>query len=333
MGLAVQPNLDQMVTMMSRTLISRPNMEKVIGMADLDIDLKTEDDRASLITRLTKKLAIKGTGRANIYTISYADADPQVAKRVVESLLNLFVEGSLSDKRDDTDAARMFIDEQLDGYRERLVAAEIRIMEFKRQNVGLLPESGQNYFQRLREAKATLSQVELELKEAENSRDSIKMQLANVSEMPSLIPSMLDDENVGRGVKSETEIEIDARIAALEQKLDDLRLRYTEQHPDIVAIVHMIAQFRERKEAEAKLFRAQRVAEAKLFREQKEAEAKLRGPIPVGAQTEDLLYQQLVMSLTAAEANVAAMTKGEAAVWSQRRRRSNRPRSTIRNSR
>ena len=34
-----------------KTLISRPNLEKVIGMADLDIALKTGDERANLITR------------------------------------------------------------------------------------------------------------------------------------------------------------------------------------------------------------------------------------------------------------------------------------------
>src|SRR5690606_20444825 len=35
-GLAVQPNVDQQVAVLSRTLISRPNIEKLITMADLD---------------------------------------------------------------------------------------------------------------------------------------------------------------------------------------------------------------------------------------------------------------------------------------------------------
>src|SRR5476651_2453204 len=53
-GLAVQPNVDQIVTMMSRTLISRPNLEKVIRMADMDIKLKTPEDREQMIAQLTK---------------------------------------------------------------------------------------------------------------------------------------------------------------------------------------------------------------------------------------------------------------------------------------
>src|SRR5436853_5671854 len=57
-GVAVQPNVDQIVNMMSRTLISRPNLEKVIRMADMDIKLKTPDDRDELIGVLTKGLTI-----------------------------------------------------------------------------------------------------------------------------------------------------------------------------------------------------------------------------------------------------------------------------------
>ena len=36
-GLAIQPNLDQQVALISRTLISRPNVEKLVRMADLDL--------------------------------------------------------------------------------------------------------------------------------------------------------------------------------------------------------------------------------------------------------------------------------------------------------
>src|SRR5262245_32310509 len=35
-GLAVQPNVQEQVAMLGRTLITRPNVEKLIRMADLD---------------------------------------------------------------------------------------------------------------------------------------------------------------------------------------------------------------------------------------------------------------------------------------------------------
>src|SRR6478735_1536903 len=48
-GLAIQPNLDQQVALMSRTLISRPNVEKLVRMADLDLHAQTPTDRDDLV--------------------------------------------------------------------------------------------------------------------------------------------------------------------------------------------------------------------------------------------------------------------------------------------
>ena len=141
-GLAVQPNIDQMVAMMSRTLISRPNVEKVIRMADMDIKLKTNEEREARIAHLTRSLVIRSAGRENLYTIAYANPNPQEAKRVVQSLLTIFVEGSLGDKRKDSDTARRFLDEQLKVYSERLIAAENAVTEFKRKNLGLMMREG-----------------------------------------------------------------------------------------------------------------------------------------------------------------------------------------------
>ena len=44
-GLTVQPNVEQQVSMLSRTLISRPNVEKLIRMADMDDDYYEFDER------------------------------------------------------------------------------------------------------------------------------------------------------------------------------------------------------------------------------------------------------------------------------------------------
>ena len=266
-GLAVQPNVDQMVSMMSRTLVSRANVEKVIRMTDLDVGLETPNDREKLIAHLSRELYIRSAGRGNLntnlYTIAYSDQNPDLAKRIVQSLLTIFMEGPTGDKRMDSDSARDFIDEQLKGYSEKLVAAEHAVTEFKRRHQGLMPGEGRGYYARLSDARTALRQATLALREAENSRDAIKRQLA--------------------GDKIGAYSELDARIRALEQKLDGLRLIYTEQHPDIVAIVRIIAQLKEQKAAEDKM--------------EKPPSAARQGPV----------YQQLTVALASAEANVAAM--------------------------
>jgi polysaccharide chain length determinant protein (PEP-CTERM system associated) len=193
----------------------------------------------------------------------------------VQSLLTIFMEGSVGDKRKDSDSARQFIEEQLRSYSEKLIAADNAVTEFKRRHQGLMPGEGQDYYVRLNNAKDALRQATLELKEAVNSRDAIKRQISGDAQNSSP-PG--DRRNVAA-----LPSEIDIRIQALEQKLDGLRLTYTDEHPDIVALARIIAQ----------------------LKEQKKAESNVDKPSPVS--TQGPAFQQLAVSLAAAEANVAAM--------------------------
>jgi len=126
-GLAVQPNVEQQVMMLSRTLITRPNVEKLIRMADLDLGNASKAEQDVLIDQVTKTLEIKNVGRDNIYTLSYRDPNPERAKKVVQSLVSIFVESSMGSSRQDSDTAKKFIDEQIKTYVAKLEEAEARL--------------------------------------------------------------------------------------------------------------------------------------------------------------------------------------------------------------
>src|SRR3954470_17085826 len=66
-GLAVQPNVDQQIAILSRTLISRPNIEKLSRMADLDHGVKSKEEQDALIDRLMRTVGIGRAGGDNLY--------------------------------------------------------------------------------------------------------------------------------------------------------------------------------------------------------------------------------------------------------------------------
>src|SRR5689334_13232676 len=149
-GLAIQPNLDQQVALISRTLISRPNVEKLIRMADLDLQVRSNSEREDLVDQVTKAIRLEGNASSNLYVISYRDTRQEQARKVVQSLLTIFVESSLGDKRQDTQTAVKFLDDQIRNYEKTLQAAENRIKEFKLKYMGVSPTSpGQDYFARM----------------------------------------------------------------------------------------------------------------------------------------------------------------------------------------
>ena len=119
-GLVNMPNVDQQVMLLSRTLIPRPNVEKLIRMADLDLKIDSKRERDLLAESLMSSLKINNTSRDNIYTITYRDTNPESAKRVVQSLVSIFVESNLGDARKDTESARKFLEKEIEGYEKKL---------------------------------------------------------------------------------------------------------------------------------------------------------------------------------------------------------------------
>jgi len=241
-GMTTTPNVEQQVVFMRRTLLSRPNVERVLRMVDLDIKAKTTKEHDKLVDELMAGLKVTGTERDDIYTIAYNNSNPKLGKDVVQSLLTIFVEGSFGGKKQDSEKAVQFIDDQIKMYEERLAAGENTLKEFKIRHMGMLPRQGTDYSSNYADLSDKLNQARLELLEAEQARNAIKRQIAGEDMAPMGEQAVVDSVNP----------ELDGRISALEKQLDALRLTYTEQHPDIVSGKRLLASLQQRKKDEAK---------------------------------------------------------------------------------
>jgi polysaccharide chain length determinant protein (PEP-CTERM system associated) len=245
-GLTVQPNVDQQVGMLSRTLISRPNIEKLIRMADLDLRSESKSEQEALIEQLMKTLEIRSTGRDNLYTLSYRDSDKEKSKRVIQSLVSIFVESSLGASRKDTDSAKVFLNEQIKNYEAKLEEAEARLKEFRLRNIDVQAADGRDSASRLVEISKLLDQARLELREAENARDSARAQLAaDRSAQGGATQSLLQESAIAVSTP-----EIDARLEAQKRNLDALLQRYTDLHPEVVSTRRLITDLEEQKKRE-----------------------------------------------------------------------------------
>ncbi len=282
-GLVTQPNIDQQVMMLSRTLITRPNVEKLIRMADLDLKVQSRSERESLIEGLMSSLKINNTSRDNIYTITYRDTNPENAKRVVQSLVSIFVESNLGDARKDSESARKFLDKEIAQYEKRLEEAEARLKEFKIRNMATQSAEGKDYFARLTAAGALLEQSKLQLREAEQSRDTLKRHIVG-DDAPSLLPDPSQESISGISVP-----ELDARIDALQKGLDALLQRYTDQHPDVVSTRRLVKELEDQK------------------RQEVAARRKAAATNPAASLSGNPAQQQLKLTLSEADANVAAL--------------------------
>ena len=271
---------------MQRTLITRPNMQKVILETNLNLSVNGPQETEKMIDSLIQDIEIKSIsllkkkgGGSNLYRISYTHEDPEITKEVIVVLLNIFVESILGETRKDTNSAEEFLDEQIREYERRQYDAEERLKNFKQKNMGFMPEEGRSHYQTIARLDSSIETTTLELVEKENQILELKRQIK------SLVTS-------ASGFSSETGNAIphplDLRISELQANLDELLLQYTDNHPDVVNSRLILKQL-----------------------EEKKSQMKQKGP----EQSESVdssvlglpLYQELNVMLSAAQSEAVAL--------------------------
>ncbi|NRQ41999.1 chain length-determining protein [Rheinheimera sp. YQF-2] len=241
-GLALRTNSDDEIKLMARTLLSRPNLEKIARATDLDIQAKDDKAFEALIDGLQSQIKISASGRENIYVISYSNPQPQMALKVVQETLNNFVEGQLGSSRADSQTAERFLNNQIADYERRLMEAEIRLSDFKKQRMNMLPGNQSDYYSQISSEKSRLEEARLALRELETRLSSAKSQLAGEEPVFGVMPFT--------GSANRPATQFDERIKNLQSQLDNLLIRYTEFHPDVLETKRLLAQLETDRDAE-----------------------------------------------------------------------------------
>lgn len=285
-GVAVQSNPAEEVAMIVRTLLSRPNIEKLARETDLDVTVTSEVGYENLIEGLMNNIKVTSRGgrRADrIYNITYKHENPAVAQAVVDETLDLFIEGTLGESRQGTDSANRFLDEQIAEYEARLSQAEQRLANFKRQYSYLLPVQG-TFYSNLSEQRQARKNVLLNIDEVTQQIEALSERLQAVSASTNFANGI--DDNSTRIVQTQ----YDARIDALRARLDELQLRFTDIHPDVVKASTLLQDLEEKRAEEIRQY-----------------VARISNDSSSAAATNNPFAQQLGLELTRLEAELASL--------------------------
>ncbi|MDG4552736.1 MAG: Wzz/FepE/Etk N-terminal domain-containing protein [Candidatus Competibacter sp.] len=240
-GLTVDVDPNAQVGLVARTLLSRPNLERIIQLSYLDRRMNDPEALDRLVNMLQQRITLQQIGpkEENLYKITFEDRDPIQAKSVVQAVVKVF-EDNLGEAHPDADVAQLFLEKQINEYENRLIEAENRLKDFKLKNIGLMPSEGQTYNARIQQATAALDVARLELAQAEKRRNALQQELDR---------SLQRQLKGGEGEQTIV-LPIDGRIHGLEQKLSDLLVQYTDRHPDVSILRKTIADLKEQREQE-----------------------------------------------------------------------------------
>ena len=244
-GIGVESNIASEAEAVRQALLGGPQLAKVARLSMPGYATVSPEQQAAIIDGLRTRLQVEATGERNrpaeLYTITYTDQDRQTAYRVVDQLLKLFLANSLGGSQQGSEQAQNFLAQQIAEYDKKLAAAEARLADFKRQNAGLVPGATGDYFTRLHGDTDDLDKDRSALTVAEQKRDELQRQLS--SEQPVMGSS---SGTVSGAAGADTS----SAIRETQARLDELLLRFTDKHPDVIAARRTLEDLKKRQQVE-----------------------------------------------------------------------------------
>ncbi len=296
-GLAIDSGVQSQLDLVRQAMLSRPQLEKVATKTDLFARAKTPLEREALLEGLRKNIVLvseTGRGNDNLYTMTYQDFDRSKSVEVIQTILDSFMEDVIGNKMSGQETAQRFLQEQIREYERRLSEAEMRLADFKKRNLGLVPGERGDYFSRLQQEQDELDRARSALRLAETRAEQLRRQLRG--ESPEL-PFSGQPGGVAPGAATAGS-DTGLQLAAAETRLQQLLLQYTEKHPEVVATRETIETLRQR-----------RRHEVDELRRQAQSGASVASVNPV--------YQRLQVALNDAEVEAASL-RGDVADRSRR---------------
>jgi polysaccharide chain length determinant protein (PEP-CTERM system associated) len=199
-------------------ILSRTRLETVIQELNPYPEQASEPLSNTVETmRNAVTVTVKGT---DAFSIDFVHRDPRTAMAVANRLASLFIEQATQAREAQVEGAYDFIDSQLQDSKKELEGREEALRRFKESHMGTLPEQMQANL-------ATLQGLQIQQQTiAENLRGALDRESV-LESAPALNPTL--------------PVDAPTEISQLKAQLAALRLRYTDEHPDVQALSQRIA--------------------------------------------------------------------------------------------
>jgi succinoglycan biosynthesis transport protein ExoP len=166
------------------------------------------------------------------FKIRYSADTPKLAQQVNTELTSLFINENLKAQRQLSENTTAFLDGELADARTKMEEQEAEVSAFKAKHAGNLPGQLQSNVQ-------ILAGLQAEVASTQHALDASKQQKIYLESLLQQYQSA--QASLGSDSDAMSTQAIDKELQELRMKLQNLRTRYTDGHPDMVALEDEIA--------------------------------------------------------------------------------------------
>lgn len=148
------------------------------------------------------------------FTLAYQGKNPEQTQKVTSALTSFFLEENLKDRAKKASAASGFLQDEANRVKEAMAETDAKIASFKEQHFNELPELLQVNMQTLQNIEAGNDRLNEQIRTLREREGYLEAQLAS-------LPKQSIQNN---------------RLEELQLKLANLKTRYSDQYPDVIAV-------------------------------------------------------------------------------------------------
>lgn len=256
-GLTMEQDVNVQLNYVRQSLLSGERLEKIARESGVLPAEENDPKRiAEILSEFAKRLGLDARSASNresereagsIYSFRYRDELRERSLAVMRIVVDTFVEETLGGKRAGSESAQRFLEEEIREHEERLRTAENRLADFRRENIGLMPTEQGGYFAQLQATLDNAARIENDLNVATSRRAELSRQLRGESVIGATAGPVAGATVAGGDTVS--------RINEAQARLDELLLRFTDRHPDVIAARATLDELKARREAEIERLR------------------------------------------------------------------------------
>ena len=231
----------------SQEIMSRTRLEQIIDELKLYQGELKSMKREEVVDLMRKNIKVdlpKRTAEtAGYFVISYTGEDPRIVTVVANKLASLFIEENLKLREQQAVGTTEFLTTELQSTKEKLETQGQTLADYKRRNMGSLPEQRDTNIKMLEQLQLQSQRNEESTRALEDRKLLILKALAEIDN-----PTLAAPEKAGGPAGPRATGSAEVQIEELKKQLADLQSRYTDRHPDIVRTKKRIADLEKNKE-------------------------------------------------------------------------------------
>lgn len=311
----VTMGLERRLQTINQEILSRPRLVQLAEQFGLYEDLKkggaSEDAIAAAMRRdIGTQIIGRGNGIGNdtvVFEVSYINQDPQKVMPLANTLASFYIEENIKVRERQALGTSEFLRAELEEVKKRLEAQEQQVVEYKTQHMGELPEQLSTNLSTLSVLQKQMEILSDNLARARERRNV----LMQMTEMDAALASL--DPSTPQGVG-------DARLSALKGQLAELKIRFSDKHPDVIRLKQQISALEEEAKSQAQpeitqptdtglSLEAPKTSSAQIEQATVDAEIKVLNDDLVKVQHDISAYKQRLENIPQREQELTSITR------------------------